>query len=95
MSTNTEDRYYEPEDDDLEAIWEALEEHIEEMIGQGGEFEWCDPELFYEALTQCGYDDDSIDGVLITPENCSEEIKEKCKEYAYKVAKYNAERRYL
>ena len=88
------DRYYEPEDDDLDAIWEALEERIEEMVGQGGEFEWSDPEMFYEALSECGYDD-TIDGVLITPQNCSEEIKSKCIEYSYKIAKYIAEKRYL
>lgn len=94
MSTNTEDRYYEPEDDDLEAIWEALEERIEELVGQGGEFEWSEPSLFYEALSECGYDEGEGD-TRITPENCSEEIKEKCKEYAYKVAKYIVEQRYL
>lgn len=93
MPMNKEDRYYLPEDDDLEAQYEALEERIEEMVGVGGEFEWCEPSLFYEALSECGIDEGEGD-TYITPENCSEEIKAKCKDYAYNVAKIVAERRY-
>ena len=94
MSTCMHDRYYLPEDDDLDAQYEALEEHIEEMVGKGGECEWCEESMFYEALSECGIDEgEGVD--RITPENCSEEIKEKCKEYAYSVAKYLAEQRYL
>lgn len=88
------DRYYEPEDDDLDAQYEALEEHIEEMVGEGGECEWSDPEIFYEALSQCGIDEGEGEERL-TPENCSLDVRSKVQAYAYKVAKYLAEQRYL
>lgn len=94
MSTCMHDRYYEPEDSDLDDIYEALEEHIEEMVGQGGECEWSDPSMFYEALSECGIDEGSGEE-RITPENCGEEIKKQVQDYAYKVAKYLAEQRYL
>lgn len=94
MSVSMHDRYYLPEDDDLDELYEALEERIEEMVGQGGEFEWCEESMFYEALSECGIDEGEGDS-RITPENCSEEIKAKCKDYAYKIAKFVAEQRYL
>ena len=92
MITNMEDRYYIPEDDDLDSLYEEIEEYAEELCGQGGEFEWCEESLFYEALIQCGIDEGEGDS-RVTPENCSPEVKQKCKEYAYQIARYKAEQR--
>lgn len=75
------DRYYEPEDSMDGSEWREIQESIaEELIAPGGSCDWRDPEMFGEAMSECGYDEDWwIDTV---PAFALAKIKEYCWECA-------------
>lgn len=80
------DRYYEPEDSMDGSEWREIQESIaEELIAPGGSCDWRDPEMFGEAMSECGYDEDWwIDTVPAF-------ALAKIKEYCWEVAMYKAD----
>ena len=85
MGMSMHDRYYEPEDNMDAGEWREIQEGIaEELIAPGGSCDWRDSEMFGEAMSECGYDEEWwIDTV-------PPEALVKIKEYCWECAMYRA-----
>ena len=85
MSTSMHDRYYEPEDGIDSSDWEECQESIAKELTQPGNWcDWRDPDMFGEAMSECGYDE---------PwwiEDVPPEALVKIKEYCWGVAMHRA-----
>jgi hypothetical protein len=85
MGMSMHDRYYEPEDSMDSGEWAAIQEDIAaDLIKAGNHCDWKDPSMFYEALSECGYDEDW------TVDNIPDFALAKVKEYCWECAMYRA-----
>lgn len=76
MSTNYEDRYYEPEDDDNDDIDEYVADWIQFESRDGGYIDPKEPQNFYEAVGELGLRED-----LENWNECTEAEQEQIKNY--------------
>lgn len=90
MSTNYEDRYYEPEDDDYDDIDEYISDYVKYEMRKGGDLDPRNTANFMEAASELGFSEDLIDW-----DNATAEEQEKIEQYWEDVAKSRAEDSYF
>ena len=90
MSTNYEDRYYEPEDNDYDDIDEYISDYVKFEMRKGGDLDPRNTANFMEAASELGFSEDLIDW-----DNATVEEQEKVEQYWEDIAKYRAEDSYF
>lgn len=90
MSTNYEDRYYEPEDDDYDDIDEYISDYVKFEMRRGGDLDPRNTANFMEAASELGFSEDLIDW-----DNATVEEQKKVEQYWEDIAKSRAEDSYF
>jgi len=90
MSTNYEDRYYEPEDDDYDDIDDYISDYVKFEMRRGGDLDPRNTANFMEAASELGFSEDLIDW-----DNATAEEQEKIEQYWEDIAKSRAEDSYF
>jgi acyl-CoA reductase-like NAD-dependent aldehyde dehydrogenase len=68
MSTYSEDRYYEPEDDDYEDLEDYVSDYIAEEMAEGGDLDPKELHNFCEAVSELGFPEELENWADATPE---------------------------
>lgn len=90
MGMYTEDRYYEPEDDDYEDMDEYIDDYVQFEMRKGGDLDPMEPANFGEAVSEMGLPEE-----LESWEQATEEQREKVIEYWEGVARHLGEESYF
>ena len=75
MSTNHEDRYYEPEDDDYEDMEEYVIDYVKFEMRKGGDLDPSEQGNFLEASSELGFPEDLENWEDATPEQQSKIVE--------------------
>jgi hypothetical protein len=90
MSMHTEDRYYEPEDDDYEDMDEYIEDYVQFEMRKGGDFDPTEESNFLEGASQLGMPEE-----LEKWEDATREQKEQITQYWEDIARSAGEESYF
>jgi len=89
MSTYSEDRYYEPEDDDYEDLDKYVSDYIAEEMAEGGNLDPKEQGNFCEAVSELGFPEE-----LERWEDATEEQRASIVQYWEDIARKRGEESY-
>jgi hypothetical protein len=90
MGMHSEDRYYEPEDDDYEDMEEYIEDYVKFEMRKGGDLDPSEESNFLEGCSECGLPEE-----LEKWEDASEDQRAKVTEYWDGIARHLGEESYF